>query len=220
MFIKFTTLIAALSTLTVVVQASPVNVIHDEPKQVDHDVIQVDAHNPISFNRWGGFNSLDNFDKFHGVDNFDGFQFKQTFVKKEKELVCRVQKVEIVQQRLLVLQELAKKVVTETICEVEVQTIVFEQFRAGLGGFGRDLRRHPGGHQIGFDERIVGHFPKFLNQDLSLNVDDWGFSGVDLGKNTVLVGGHNWDDSRSFKSVGVDAWQATRRALGNLWFRD
>jgi hypothetical protein len=216
MFVKSTTFFAAVSTLLAVVSASPVEVTKLKVPAVP--VHEVPVHDGISFDGWNGFDSLKNFDKFHGVDNFDGFNFKQTFVKQEKELVCRTQQIEIIQQRLLVLQEMAKKVITETICEVEVQTIVFEQFHAGLGGFSRDLRRHPGAHEVGFDEKIVGHFPQFINDKGVLNVDDWKFSGADLGKHSVVVGGHNWVDNVSFKSV-KDAWLQTRTALGDLWFR-
>ena len=181
---------------------------------------EVPVHKPvknISFDKWGGHESLKGFDDFYGVDNWDGYKFNQVFVKQEKELVCRVQEVQIVQQRLLVLQEMVKKVITETICEVETQTIVFEQFRGGLHGFGRDLVRWPGHHQIGYDQEIVKHFPKIINQhDFSVNTDDWKFSGKDLGKHSVIVKGHNWDDKRSPKIVHK-AWNAARNAWFNLY---
>lgn len=63
----------------------------------------------ISFNKWGGFSSLDGFDNFYGRDNFVGFCDNYVFVKQDKELVCRSEAIKIVQQRLLVIQELAKR---------------------------------------------------------------------------------------------------------------
>ncbi|KAH6913133.1 hypothetical protein BKA70DRAFT_1261966 [Coprinopsis sp. MPI-PUGE-AT-0042] len=184
------------------------------------------AHVPVhvptyhSFDKWDGHESLKGFDNFYGVDNWDGYKFEQVFVKKEHELVCRTHDIHIIQQRLLVLQEMAKKIVVETICEVEVQTIVFEQFYAGLNGFGRDIRHVPGNHQVGYDEEIVKHFPKIIKHDGSLDVEDWKFTGKDLGKHTVIVKGHNWDDKRSYGSVWK-AWGAARKGWFDLygkWF--
>jgi len=166
-----------------------------------------------SFNNWQGHQSLNNFDNFYGADNFDGSRNQVTLIEENK-LVCRVQQVEIVQQRLVVLQELAKKIITETICEVESQTIVFEQWHSGLRGFGRDLRRQSG-RQPGYDREIAGHFNKIYNDDGNFNFDNWGFSGRDVGKNHVTVGGSNWDDSRSFTSVN-EAYRASRDAYNSI----
>ncbi|KAH6913132.1 hypothetical protein BKA70DRAFT_1525115 [Coprinopsis sp. MPI-PUGE-AT-0042] len=186
---------------------------------------KVPVHVPIhhSFDKWEGHESLKGFDNFYGVDNWDGYKFEQVFIKKEVELVCKPRDVHIIQQRFLVLQEMAKKIIVETICEVEVQTIVFEQFYAGLNGFGRDIRRVEGGgkhHQLGYDEEIVKHFPKFVKGDGSLDLSDWKFTGKDLGKHSVLVKGHNWDDKRSPSSV-KKAFDAARKRWFDLygkWF--
>jgi hypothetical protein len=51
---------------------------------------------------------MTNFDNFYGAGNFDGSQNSQTVITVQ-ETVCHKQTVEIVQQRLLVLQEVAKK---------------------------------------------------------------------------------------------------------------
>jgi hypothetical protein len=63
---------------------------------------------PPSFNNYGGLDSMTNFDNFYGAGNFDGSQNSQTVITVQ-ETVCHKQTVEIVQQRLLVLQEVAKK---------------------------------------------------------------------------------------------------------------
>ncbi|KAH6897595.1 hypothetical protein BKA70DRAFT_1198821 [Coprinopsis sp. MPI-PUGE-AT-0042] len=188
-----------------------------------HTPVHVPVHVPThhSFDRWGGYDSLKDFDHFYGVDNWDGYKFEQVFVK-EHELVCKTHEIHVIQQRLLVLQEMAKRIIVETICEVEVQTIVFEQWYASLHGFGRDLRRFPGNHhQVGYDQEIVKHFPKFIKvEDGSLNLDDWHFTGKDLGKHTVVVKGHNWDDKTSPSTVWK-AWGAARKGWFDLygkWF--
>lgn len=52
------------------------------------------------------------FDDFYGVDNFRGSDFEQTFVQEtetQTEIVCHSESIEIIQQRLLVLQEMAKR---------------------------------------------------------------------------------------------------------------
>lgn len=61
-----------------------------------------------SFNNWGGHASLNNFDNFYGSDNFDGSHFSQTVVH-ENQVVCHTEQIEIIQQRLVVLQEMAKR---------------------------------------------------------------------------------------------------------------
>ncbi|KAJ8502386.1 hypothetical protein ONZ45_g1921 [Pleurotus djamor] len=158
------------------------------------------AARTFSFNNWGGHASLNNFDNFYGSSSFDGFaSFKQVVVQ-ENRVVCHAQQIEIIQQRLVILQEMAKKIITEQICEVETQTIVFQQFHASLGHFSGDLRRQSG-HRVGYDSNIVSHFPSIVGSDGSLSSDNFGFSGSDVGKSTVVVGGSNWNDQSSPSSV-------------------
>jgi hypothetical protein len=162
-----------------------------------------------SFSNYGGYSSLSGFDDFYGVDDFSHAHFSQTVVS-EKELVCHSQSIVIIQQRLAVLQEMAKRIITEQICEVETQTIVFEQFHASLGHFKRDLNRYSG-YQVGYDSNIVGHFNDFYNSDGSLSTYDFGFSGHDIGSHVVTVGGSNWVDATSPISVG-HAFDAAKQA--------
>jgi len=160
---------------------------------------------------------LSNFDNFYGVDNFDGSHFtqeSQIIVKQEQEVVCRTQRVEIIQQQLVILQEMAKRIITEQICEVESQTIVFEQWHSSLHGFSRDLRRHTG-RSVGFDRRIASHFGEIINVDGSFSTHDFGFTGHDLGRETVVVGGHNWNDNTSPAFV-EDAYRASRDAYHSI----
>jgi hypothetical protein len=155
--------------------------------------------NSVSFNNWGGFSSLNGFDDFFGADNFGGFRNDKTVIEKEK-VVCRSERIEIVQRNLIVLQEIAKRMIVETICEVEVQTIVLEQFQSGFNGFSNDLSRK-NGRFPGYDRDIASRGVQLFNSDGSLSNKDLGFSGKDVGKNFVTVGGGNWDNNKSPASV-------------------
>ncbi|KAF9002747.1 hypothetical protein BDQ17DRAFT_1306155 [Cyathus striatus] len=180
-----------------------------KPLPLDRDIL---ARTDLSFNNWHGISSLSGFDNFYGSDNFDGFSHSvsQTIVEHDSELVCHSLSVEIIQQRLLVLQEMAKRIITEQICEVETQTIVFQQFHSSVGHFSDDLLRHSG-RQVGFDRGIASHFSSIVEQDSSLSVDDFGFSGHDFGSQFVVPTGNNWNDEFSPVSVG-SAFQATQFA--------
>jgi len=194
-----------VATMTAGVVSKPV------PKNRLDMARRTDSH---SFNHWGGFSSLDGFDNFYGSGNFDGSQHSSQTIVNEKHLVCHTQRIEVIQQRLVVLQEMVKRIITEQICEVETQTIVFEQFHSSLGGFSHDLRRSSG-HQVGYDSNIVSHYGSLVHSDGSLNVDDWGFSGHDVGSHTVVVGGSNWVDSSSPVSVN-NAYNAAHDASVSL----
>lgn len=63
----------------------------------------------MSFDNWGGISSLANFDNFYGESNFCGTIQSQTIVEQQSEVVCHSESIEIIQQRLLVLQEMAKR---------------------------------------------------------------------------------------------------------------
>jgi len=184
MFCKLLNSAILVATVIARVTASPISVV---------------PHGGISFNGWGGISSLNGFDNFYGVNNFVGVVSTQTVVQ-EKEVVCHSESIEIIQQRLLVLQEMAKRIITEQVCEVETQTVVFEQFHASLGLFSDDLLRRSGRH-IGFDSGITSHFNDFFESDGSLSTHNLGFTGHDLGAATVVVGGSNWVETTSPVSV-------------------
>jgi len=63
---------------------------------------------------------MSHFDDFYGSDDFSG---SSQVLVKDKEVVCHDQKVEIVQQHLAVIREYYKKIITQQICKVEVQTM-------------------------------------------------------------------------------------------------
>ncbi|KAJ7107270.1 hypothetical protein C8R43DRAFT_203154 [Mycena crocata] len=218
MFAKFAAPFVAAAALATGVLSTPVA--YKSPNTLA-------ARGGQSFNHWGGFSSLDNFDNFYGSDDFSHHRnFNQIVVKQDSELVCHSQQVVIIQQRLAVLQEMAKKfvsialpcklvsrvlqrIITEQICEVETQTIVFQQYYASLGGFSHDLTRSSGRHP-GYDNSIVSHFGDFYNSDGSLSDYDFGFSGHDIGTN-YYVPTSNWQDGHSESSVG-SAYQTAQAA--------
>ncbi|KAF9483368.1 hypothetical protein BDN70DRAFT_873867 [Pholiota conissans] len=198
----FSTLVVLFAVVSTVV-SSPVN------------AVSLASHRAgISFNNWGHLSSLANFDNFYGRDNFIGSISRQKFIEQDRHLVCRTQSVEIVQQRLLVIQEMAKRILTEQVCDVETQTIVFEQFHSSLGLFRRDLRR-TSGHRVGFDRSISNHFRDVVQVDGSLTNHNFGFSGHDLGRNYVVFGGSNWNDRTSPASV-FSAYSAAHQAINRF----
>lgn len=66
-----------------------------------------------SFDNYGGFSSMSGFDNFYGSSNYDNSHFSESSITvvKEQEVVCHSESIEIIQQRLLVLQEMAKRLV-------------------------------------------------------------------------------------------------------------
>ena len=52
---------------------------------------------------------MSNFDSFYGSDNFSGEISKTIVVEQKEEVVCHSETITIIQQRLLVLQEMAKR---------------------------------------------------------------------------------------------------------------
>lgn len=193
MFAKLAAPFVAISVLAASVAASPVN-------RPDTGVSKRTNHDWPSFNNWGGSSSFDHFDDFYGYDDFSGSHFNQVVVQQD-QLVCHTQQIQIIQQRLVVLQEMAKRIITEQICEVETQTVVFEQFHASLGGFKRDLRRYSD-YKVGYDSNIASHYGDFFGSDGSLSTHDFGFSGHDVGSHTIVPSGSNWVDGSSEISVG------------------
>jgi len=154
-----------------------------------------------SLSSWGGHQSLDHFDDFYGSGHFDVSQFSETVIEKQ-EVVCHSQQIEIIQQRLVILQEMAKRIISEQICEVETQTIVLEQFHSSVGSFHHGISRDDG-HHFGYDNDLINsHYGNFFESDGSLSTHDFGFKGTDIGHNGYTVpSGTNWDDNSSHASI-------------------
>jgi len=102
-----------------------------------------------------------------------------------------------VQQKLAILQELAKRIITEQICDVTTQTIVLAQHNGALEVFRDDIQRKTVARQVGFDESIANKITNIVNPDSSLSSEDLGFLGKDVGNNTVVPQGNNWNDTSS-----------------------
>ncbi|KAJ3770003.1 hypothetical protein FB446DRAFT_647747 [Lentinula raphanica] len=168
----------------------------------------------FSFDNWGGISSFSGFDNFYGVDNFSGIVSDQVVVEQQEEVVCHTVDIEIVQQKLLVLQEMAKQIITEQVCEVETQTVVFQQFLSSCSHFSSDLLR-TSGHQVGYDSAIVSHYGSFFNADGSLSTYDLGFSGSDVGQSVVVPSGSNWNIATSPVSAGNAFNAALSAATGS-----
>jgi len=165
------------------------------------------ARGGYSFNNYGGSSSMSGFDNWYGEDDFAHSQhFNPTVVQQStSELVCHTEKVVIIQQRLAVLQEMAKRIITEQVCEVESQTVIFQQYYASLGGFSHDLTRSSN-RPVGYDNSIASHYGDFYNSDGSLSNYDFNFTGSDIGSN-YYVPSNNWGDN-SYSSVGSAYQQA------------
>lgn len=147
----------------------------------------------VQLNGWGGFESLQRFDDWYGQDNFDSGKNEKVVIEQDV-LICRPLDVHVVQQKLAILQETAKRIVTEQICEVETQIIVLEQYKAGHEQFDRDIKRESG-KPVGFDKNIADKFQQIYKPDGGLNDQVHDFNGQDVGKNVVVVGGNNWQDN-------------------------
>jgi len=158
------------------------------------------SYSPVSFDSWNGISSLSGFDNFYGVDNFSGFHNTIT-VDESQSIVCHDQTIVIVQQQLAVLREYAKKIVTEQICEVETQTVVFSQFVSGMHDFSSDLLRQSG-RDVGFDSSIAGHIGSIHDSSGNLVSNNLGFSGSSIGGSLSVPSGNNWNSNTSPVSVG------------------
>lgn len=158
------------------------------------------SFSPISFNSWGGFDSLNNFDNFFGVDNFSGLN-NNIILIQDQNSVCQDQSINIVQQQLAVVSEFAKRILTESICEVESQALLYSQFLGGLNGFSSDLLRQSG-RDVGFDSEIAALIAELLDQNNNLVFNDLGFDGNSIGSNFLVPTGNNWVNSVSPVSVG------------------
>ncbi|KAF7374902.1 hypothetical protein MSAN_00376300 [Mycena sanguinolenta] len=177
-------------------------------------IMSLQARDNVTFNNFNNISQLQNFDNFNGQGNFDGSNNGQTVVIKEVQETCQVVQIEIVQQKLAILQEIAKRIITEQICDVQVQTIVLEQHRGALTVFSDDIQRKQVTRQIGYDATVAQKITELVNTDGTLSTSDNGFTGSDVGKNLVVPAGNNWDNSTGPARV-QSALTAAQSALNN-----
>ncbi|KAF9036195.1 hypothetical protein BJ165DRAFT_1533047 [Panaeolus papilionaceus] len=154
--------------------------------------LNTSAISPIGFNQWAGLQSLSGFDDFFGVGNFNGLKNAQLLVGQQN-LVCQAQQAIVIQQQLSIVQEFAKQIILTQACDVQAQVLFLEQFRGGLRDFRLDLQR-VGGRQIGFDANVAVLLQQLVLPGGQLNIKDFGFRGVDIGKHLMVPGGSVWND--------------------------
>jgi len=194
MIARFVIRLLSLSLLTSMVISTPF-----PHQKLQREILPRD----YSLNNYGGFSAMSNFDDFNGANNFDGSRNEQKVVVDEKEkVVCKEEEIKIVQQRLVILKEVAKRIILEKICEVEVQLIVHEQFRSSILDFKKVIKRSSD-KQVGYDSAVAGRYSDIFNADGSLSSNDLGFSGYGVGQSTIVPGGSNWDSSTSPASVST-----------------
>jgi len=151
-----------------------------------------------SFNNWGGLSSLSSFDNFYGSDNYCGNNNQQTVI--EQSVQCHSEEIVVLQQQYAILTEFAKRILTEQICEVETQTIVWNQFVSSLSSFSDDFQHHSG-RSIGYDHSIAAHISGLVDSSNNIITTNYGFQGLDIGSNTVVPTGSNWQSGVSQISV-------------------
>jgi len=148
-----------------------------------------------AFDGWHGISSLSGFDDFYGVDNFSSSENVQTIVS-QSELVCTSVDITVIQQQIAVLVENAKRVILQEICQVETQTVVVSQVQAVFSSFSESVRQVSSVH-ASYDSQIAGYIGDFVSSDGSLYTGGWGFSGSEIGGNSVIVGGSSSEGSDS-----------------------
>ncbi|KAJ7707741.1 hypothetical protein B0H17DRAFT_1192187 [Mycena rosella] len=212
-----TALFLSLLSLTSVVMAKPLSYRREQSLMLRNAPIlplQARDNQTVSFSNWNNISALQGFDDFNGQNNFNGKKNDQTVVIQETQTKCQTVKIELVQQKLVILQELAKRIITEQICDVQTQTIVLAQHNGALEVFRDDIQRKTVTRQVGFDEQIASKVNTIVNSDGSLSVNDAGFQGTDVGKNTVVPVGNNWSDDSSPALVQA-ALDATASAINS-----
>jgi len=173
-------------------------------------------NNGYSLNNYNSDANMASFDGFYGSSNYDGSHNKVVIIKKEVE-VCHSEQVRIIQQRLAVIHETVKRIISEQICDVETQKIIIHQYSSMVDSYSGDLSRSTG-RDVGYDSTIAGYYNQIVNSDGSLSSNDLGFGGQDVGSNYVTYGGSNWNSATSPNTVAnafISAQQGLRSSHQN-----
>jgi len=195
-----TVLFLSLLSLTSEVIAKPLSYRREQAelrRNAPNLSLQARDNGSVSFSNWNNVSALQGFDDFNGQSNFAGQNNQQKIVIQEVQTKCETVKIEIVQQKLAILQELAKRIITEQVCDVQTQTIVLAQHNGALQVFSDTIQRKTVAKQVGFDQTVAQKISTIVNSDGSLSTSDAGFKGSDVGQNTVVPAGNNWDDTSS-----------------------
>jgi len=170
-----------------------------------------------SLDNYGGYSSMSSFDDFYGSSNYAGYYNSQDlydYSSSSTEVVtetCTSIDITFVQQRLAILQEIAKRIITEQICEVEVQTIVLNQYFATWDSWYGYMTHSRSGY-VGYDYNVAGMYSDLFGSDGSLTTGDLGFSGSSIGSALVAPSGGNWNSATSPQSVEAAAQAAQQAA--------
>jgi hypothetical protein len=167
--------------------------------------------NGKGFNNYGGRQQSGNFDNFFGHGNFVG-RFNQEIIVEER-IVCDQVDLRVIQQKLAVILENAKRILIEEVCDFETQIIIHEQFFGRHKDFGKDLR-HGYGRRAGYDRDVADRYRDIYESNGDRKRTDMGFDGWNIGKKQVRLGqsGAGWDNNSSdrAKQAKKAAEQASR----------
>jgi len=154
----------------------------------------------VSLSSWGNLPGLSGFDSFYGSNNFCGNNNQQVVL--QQTVSCQSEAIVEVQQQFAILQEFAKRVLLEKVCEVETQTIVWSQYISSLQSFSSDFS-HVSGRSIGYDSVIASHISDLVDSSDNIITTNYGFQGLDIGSNLICpeASSYNWQSGVSQISV-------------------
>ncbi|KAF5389891.1 hypothetical protein D9757_003733 [Collybiopsis confluens] len=162
----------------------------------------------ISFDGWHGISSLSGFDNFYGSENFSGEISSEVSVSVEEQeevVVCHSLSVEIIHK--------SYSIITEQICEVETQTIVFQQYISSSTHFIDDIMHTS---DLSADTTLALSATTVISSarmDPSL-LPTSDSPALMLAKAMFVPSGSNWNPSTSPASVHLRS--TPLRALRNL----
>jgi len=203
---RFSTTFATAFALVASVSASPMRIRRSDFNVATQSPNVPTFSNGKGFNNYGGRQQSGSFDNFYGNGNFAG-RFNEEIIVEER-VVCDAVDVRVIQQKLAIILENAKRILIEEVCDFETQIIIHEQFRGRLGDFGKDLR-HGSNRRGGYDRDVANRYGDLYEKNGDRKRADLGFNGWDIGKKQVRLGENSsgWD-----KNSGALAKKAKKAA--------
>jgi len=216
--------ITALASVAAVVSASPINLSgldlsglsNINLSGVDLSNLSDSNLNGFSFSQFNNLGNFGVFDQFFGESNFLGLLNEINVANEVQLLQCLNTNVNVVQQQLAILSEVAKQIILTELCSVEDQVIALEQFTGRFDSFSRSVRGS-NGITPSFDNSIAQLITQLIIDD-QFNQNDFGFLGSDIGLNTFLVVGSDFSNV-DFNSITLAyelAHEARIQALENV----
>jgi hypothetical protein len=194
-------------------EASPLNiapfVVRDgSPFDMTSTTIQ-QFPSTLSFDGFGGLQSLAGFDSFYGANNYCGIR---NVLVVEQVVTCQVTPIVVIQQHLAVVAEYVKKVILTQSCETEAQVVVFNQWLGNLVGFGQDLRRTTSRAPT-YDSVIASQLPQLVDVSGNINTAGFSWTGSSIGSHAVTIAGGNWNQQVSPATIEL-TWESCLAAAG------